>query len=119
MTRGRIGETYNIGGGAEMPNIRVVEMICDILDRLQPDPGGRCRRDLITFVKDRPGHDRRYAIDASKARRTLAWHPRTSFANGIETTIRWYLEHSGVGRTGQKRRIPGMDPRHYGYGRNQ
>lgn len=90
MEYGRTGETYNIGGDNEMPNIEVVEMICDILDELQPGPG-LYRRDLIRFVKDRPGHDRRYAIDFGKIRDSLAWQPQETFASGLEKTVRWYL----------------------------
>ncbi len=91
MTRGRRGETYNVGGDTELPNLTVVETICDKLDELTP--GAAPRRELITFVKDRPGHDWRYAIDFSKLRRELGWTPSESFQSGIEKTIRWYLEH--------------------------
>ena len=93
MKGGRRGETYNIGGGAEMENIVVVQMICDILDELRPSQDGAGRRNLITFVKDRPGHDRRYAIDSGKLRRSLTWSPRESFGSGLKKTIQWYLEH--------------------------
>jgi dTDP-glucose 4,6-dehydratase len=75
MNRGKRGETYNVGGNWEMENIVIVEMICDILDEKFPDPAGKSRRELITFVKDRPGHDRRYAIDFSKLRNALAGSP--------------------------------------------
>ncbi len=91
MRHGATGETYNVGGANEMPNIEVVEMVCDILDELQP-VAGPSRRDLIRFVKDRPGHDRRYAIDFSKIRESLDWTPRETFATGLEKTVRWYLE---------------------------
>jgi dTDP-glucose 4,6-dehydratase len=92
LTRGRDGETYNIGGHNEWPNIRIVELICDLMDELAPELGGSSRR-LITFVKDRPGHDRRYAIDAGKMQRELGWSPAHSFQAGLRETIQWYLNH--------------------------
>ena len=93
MEKGRRGETYNIGGHAEMENIAIVEMVCDLVDELLPSPEGGSRRRLITFVKDRPGHDRRYAIDYTKLHRELGWSPVESFASGLRKTIRWYLDH--------------------------
>jgi len=94
LTQGRVGETYLIGGRAEATNLSVVESICDILDARQPLPGGR-RRSLITFVADRPGHDRRYAIDPSKMERELGWTPGESFASGLARTVDWYLANRG------------------------
>jgi len=91
MNDGRLGETYNIGGKAEMENISIVEMICDILDETAPSKDGKSRRQLITFVQDRPGHDRRYAIDFSKIKKELQWSPRESFQSGLKKTIAWYL----------------------------
>lgn len=91
LENGSPGDKYNFGGDSERTNLAVVEMICDILDRLVPS--GRARRTLINFVKDRPGHDLRYAIDASHAHRQLGWKPRESFDSGLERTIRWYLDH--------------------------
>jgi dTDP-glucose 4,6-dehydratase len=88
---GRPGERYNFGGDSERTNLAVVELICDILDRLVPAKSSR--RSLITFVIDRPGHDFRYAIDASKAHRELGWQPKESFNSGIERTVRWYLDN--------------------------
>jgi len=92
LDQGRIGETYNIGGNSERQNLQVVETICDALDRLAPPlPAGEPRRSLIRFVKDRPGHDRRYAIDATKIRKELGWAPSVSFEEGIRQTVQWYL----------------------------
>jgi dTDP-glucose 4,6-dehydratase len=95
MTRGRVGESYNIGGRAERTNLQVVETICDLLDEKQPLRGNRSRRDLITFVADRPGHDRRYAIDPSKIESEIGWRPRESFETGLSKTIDWYLANEG------------------------
>ncbi|MEJ2587602.1 MAG: dTDP-glucose 4,6-dehydratase [Deltaproteobacteria bacterium] len=95
MKHGRPGEMYNIGGNTEMENIRIVEMVCDMVDDLYPLEEGGSRRDLITFVKDRPGHDRRYAIDFSKLKKGLRWTPEESFETGIQKTVRWYLDHQG------------------------
>ncbi len=90
LTRGRTGETYNIGGHNEWANLRIVELICDIIDELARNLGGNSRK-LITFVKDRPGHDRRYAIDAGKIQRDLGWVPAYKFEQGIRETVQWYL----------------------------
>jgi len=92
LTRGKDGETYNIGGHNEWANIRIVELICDVMDELAPRLGGNSRK-LITFVKDRPGHDRRYAIDASKMERELGWTPGHTFETGLRETIQWYLDN--------------------------
>jgi dTDP-glucose 4,6-dehydratase len=92
LTRGKSGETYNIGGHNEWANIRIVELICDTIDEFAPQIGGHSRK-LISFVKDRPGHDRRYAIDASKIQRELGWTPAHQFEDGIRETIRWYLDN--------------------------
>jgi dTDP-glucose 4,6-dehydratase len=92
LTAGRDGETYNIGGRNEWPNIRIVELICDLIDEMRPDLGGNSRS-LITFVKDRPGHDRRYAIDCAKIERELNWTPAYTFERGIRETVRWYLDN--------------------------
>ncbi len=93
LTRGSLGESYNIGGRAERTNLTVVEAICDILDEKRPRAGGKRYRDLITFVTDRPGHDRRYAIDASKIERELGWTPQETFESGLARTIGWYLDN--------------------------
>jgi len=92
LEAGRPGETYNIGGWNEMPNLQIVHTLCDLLDELRPDAAGSYRR-LITYVGDRPGHDRRYAIDARKIERELGWRPAETFATGIRKTVRWYLDH--------------------------
>ena len=93
MQSGKRGETYNIGGNSEMENIVIVEMICDLLDEMLPLAGKHSRRELITFVKDRLGHDRRYAIDAGKIQKDLGWVPAHKFEQGIRETIRWYLDN--------------------------
>lgn len=90
---GNIGETYNIGGNNEIQNIRIVKTICDILDEINPKKSGGSYHDLITFVADRPGHDFRYAIDATKLKDELNWEPIESFETGIRKTILWYLEN--------------------------
>lgn len=93
LEQGRLGEVYNIGGWNERPNIEIVQTVCSILDALRPRNDGQSYADLITFVKDRPGHDRRYAIDASKIERDLGWRPSETFETGIRKTIEWYLEN--------------------------
>jgi dTDP-glucose 4,6-dehydratase len=90
---GRVGETYNVGGDAEMQNIDVVHAICALLDARRPRADGRPRASQITYVADRPGHDRRYAIDASKLKRELGWQPAHSFEHGIAETVDWYLQN--------------------------
>ena len=90
---GRVGETYNVGGDAEMQNIDVVHAICALLDARRPRADGRPRASQITYVADRPGHDRRYAIDASKLKRELGWQPGHSFEHGIAETVDWYLQN--------------------------
>ena len=92
LRNGAHGETYNIGGHNEWANIHIVQLICDTIDEFVPQLGGKSR-DLITFVQDRPGHDRRYAIDATKILRELGWSPAYQFEQGIRETIRWYLHH--------------------------
>jgi dTDP-glucose 4,6-dehydratase len=93
LAAGNVGAVYNIGGSSEMANIDVVHMICDILDTLAPPVGGGSYRGQIEFVKDRPGHDRRYAIDSRKISAELGWRPAETFASGIRRTIRWYLDN--------------------------
>ena len=93
MKNGKAGETYNVGGNSEMENLKLVEMICDILDETNRLDDNRSRRDLIQFVKDRPGHDRRYAIDFTKLNQELNWRPEASLETGIRETIRWYLDN--------------------------
>ena len=94
LENGQPGETYNIGGNSERANIDVVTAICDLVDELRPNPAIESRRKLITYVQDRPGHDRRYAIDARKIARELGWKPAEQFESGLRKTVRWYLENS-------------------------
>ena len=93
LAKGKLGETYNIGGWNEKANIDVVKTICSILDELKPRADGKSYAEQITFVKDRPGHDRRYAIDASKIERDLGWRPAETFDTGIRKTVQWYLDN--------------------------
>jgi dTDP-glucose 4,6-dehydratase len=92
LDRGRVGDTYNVGGRNERRNLQVVETICDLLDQMRP-PAEGARRRLITFVTDRPGHDRRYAIDASKLEDELGWRAQETFETGLARTVRWYLDN--------------------------
>ncbi|MCM2267868.1 MAG: dTDP-glucose 4,6-dehydratase [Elusimicrobiales bacterium] len=99
INKGRVGQTYNVGGNSEMANINVVKNICAALEKYRPsccnvDLKGKKYLDLVTYVKDRPGHDRRYAIDFSKIRRELGWKPSVTFKQGLERTVRWYLDNS-------------------------
>ena len=91
LEAGRLGETYNVGGWNEKPNIEIVHTVCALLDELSPKAGGGSYKEQITFVKDRPGHDRRYAIDARKIERELGWKPAETFETGIRKTVQWYL----------------------------
>jgi dTDP-glucose 4,6-dehydratase len=93
LAKGKLGETYNIGGWNEKANIDVVKTICSILDELKPKADGKSYAEQITFVTDRPGHDRRYAIDASKLKRELGWKPKETFDTGIKKTVQWYLDN--------------------------
>ncbi|GBC62769.1 dTDP-glucose 4,6-dehydratase [Desulfonema ishimotonii] len=114
MKQGRRGATYNIGGRCEMKNIDVVTQICDRIDRLAPDPSGRSRRELIAFVRDRPGHDLRYAIDCTRLERELGWTPAESFDSGIDRTILWYLDNPGWVRRVQSGEYRSWLAHHYG-----
>lgn len=93
LEAGRVGEAYNVGGGNELSNLAVVDSLCALLDELQPRADGRSYCEQIAFVEDRPGHDRRYAIDAGRLERELGWTPGETFASGIRKTVRWYLEN--------------------------
>jgi dTDP-glucose 4,6-dehydratase len=93
LRHGRVSETYNIGGLNERPNLEIVRRICALLDQKSPRSDGKSYADQITYVADRPGHDRRYAIDSTKLRRELGWQPKENFDTGIEKTVAWYLTH--------------------------
>lgn len=103
LDAGRVGEVYNIGGCNEMKNLDVVHAVCDILDRARPLGNGRGYREQMVYVSDRPGHDRRYAIDARKIEEELGWKPRETFSSGIEKTVRWYLGNPGLFSSSIKR----------------
>ena len=93
LEAGRLGETYNVGGWNEKPNIEIVNTVCRLLDELRPKADGSSYASQITYVTDRPGHDRRYAIDARKLERELGWKPAETFETGIRKTVQWYLDH--------------------------
>ncbi|MDR2934535.1 MAG: dTDP-glucose 4,6-dehydratase [Candidatus Adiutrix sp.] len=95
LAAGRPGETYNIGGGQEKANLEVVEGLCDLLDRRRPRPDGRSYRSQVTHVADRPGHDRRYAVNADKIQAELGWRPKHDFQSGLAATVEWYLAETG------------------------
>jgi dTDP-glucose 4,6-dehydratase len=95
LEAGKTGEVYNVGGWNEKPNIEIVQTVCALLDELRPRTDGKSYREQITYVKDRPGHDRRYAIDASKIERELGWKPAETFESGIRKTVQWYLDNPG------------------------
>jgi len=102
LQKGTIGETYNVGGNNEIKNIQIVEVICDVLNDIHPAGSGKSYHELITFVKDRPGHDFRYAIDASKLKKQIGWEPKESFNTGIQKTIEWYLKNEEWWKTIQE-----------------
>jgi dTDP-glucose 4,6-dehydratase len=93
LSHGRVGETYNIGGRSEKKNLEIIAAICELLDKLRPNDPAVPHGKLVSFVKDRPGHDRRYAMDTGKIERELNWHPLETFESGIRKTVSWYLEH--------------------------
>jgi dTDP-glucose 4,6-dehydratase len=93
IEKGRIGETYNVGGDNEKRNIDLVHLLCEILDEARPRKDGKSYKDQIEFVTDRPGHDMRYAIDASKIKRELNWEPKQDHSSGFRMTVEWYLEN--------------------------
>jgi len=107
LERGRIGQSYNIGGRCEQTNLAVVERICAILDSVRPRASGRPHRDLINFVADRPGHDQRYAMDPTRIERELGWSCRLDFASGLEEIVRWYLDNRPWWEAIQRRRYGG------------
>ena len=93
LEKGKVGETYNIGGNFEKTNLEIVETICSLLDQIYPNSKVGKHSSLITFVKDRPGHDRRYAIDSSKINNSIGWVPKETFETGIRKTIKWYIDN--------------------------
>ncbi len=116
LQHGRLGATYNIGGHAELRNIDVAESVCDLLDELSPRPGAAPRRSLITFVRDRPGHDRRYAMNTDCIRRELHWAPAETFASGLCRTVQWYLDNPAWTTAITDRSYAGWIAQQYGEG---
>ncbi len=108
VTQGEVGQAYNVGGRSELTNLAVVQSICDILDEQRPRADGSSRRDLINFVADRPGHDRRYAIDCSKIEAKLGWKPSRTFAEGLADTVSWYLNNEDWWRPIREKRYAGQ-----------
>ena len=111
---GRLGETYNIGGWNEKPNLEIVHTVCNLLDELRPRADGKPYKEQITYVADRPGHDRRYAIDARKIERELGWKPAETFETGIRKTVQWYLDHPEWVQRVQSGSYRDWGSRHYG-----
>ena len=111
LEKGRIGETYNVGGGNQQANIDVVHMVCDLLDELVPESPHKPHRQLIRFVQDRPGHDRRYAIDARKLERELGWRAQETFATGLRKTVEWYLANKAMDGRSHIRRVSELGAR--------
>ena len=114
LEAGRLGETYNVGGWNEMPNLDIVHTVCALLDEMRPRADGKPYKEQISFVTDRPGHDRRYAIDARKIERELGWKPAETFATGIRKTVSWYLEHQDWVRNVQSGGYRQWLDKHYG-----
>ena len=108
LEAGRTGHSYNVGGNNEKTNLEVVETICDILDKLKPKGGGKSYREQIVFVADRPGHDKRYAIDASKIKDKLGWHPQETFETGMKKTVQWYLDNDWWWRPIREKKYDGQ-----------
>ena len=102
LHKGAIGNTYNIGGNNEISNLNIVESICTILDKLKPSNTGKSHNQMISFVKDRPGHDFRYAINTTKIKKDLNWEPKETFDSGLIKTIKWYLENENWWKKIQK-----------------
>jgi dTDP-glucose 4,6-dehydratase len=117
LEAGRIGETYNVGGWNEKRNIEIVHTICTLLDELRPKADGNSYRGQITHVPDRPGHDRRYAVDARKIERELGWRPSETFESGIRKTVQWYLDNAAWVRDVQSGSYRDWIDRQYGASR--
>jgi dTDP-glucose 4,6-dehydratase len=114
LEKGRVGEVYNIGGRCEKSNLEIVTTVCSLLDNMLPDSSHVPHRDLLCFVKDRPGHDRRYAIDCSKITRELGWQPKETLETGLRSTLRWYLENADWVESVQTGSYREWICRHYG-----
>ncbi|MGQ9653590.1 MAG: dTDP-glucose 4,6-dehydratase, partial [Thermodesulfobacteriota bacterium] len=114
MCQGVRGQVYNVGAETEMQNISLVQRICDLVDEMVPPPSGRSRRELISFVADRPGHDRRYALDTSKIRRELGWVPLRTLEEGLQETVRWYIENKAWVESVQSGEYHRWIQEHYG-----